>query len=229
MSRRPRPLALTAALALLTAAPAAAQVIRFPTRQDPSAWASLSAGVLQFQEVVDDGTTETAWNFETTAQLRASLERSRGGGTSYGVVGTYARPSLCYTQAVGGGGLVNTNATATVSSVSAVFRAGGGAGLHQVIEVSGGARYYSGFDASGASQGAGRLRPDGDWDPIASLGFGFGYPLGQRAAVTLVQDAEFVFHQRDEGATSGFNGGIHRSYVTRLGARFGFGNRSRIR
>ncbi|MBW3614914.1 MAG: hypothetical protein KY439_06330, partial [Actinobacteria bacterium] len=95
-------LLLALAVLLLAAAPAAAQVIRYPARQPAGAWATLSAGVLQFGDVIDDGRTNSAWDFQTAAQLRASLERDRGNGTSYGVAATYARPTLQWTGPIDG-------------------------------------------------------------------------------------------------------------------------------
>lgn len=243
MPQRLLSVALGAALAL-AATPAGAQVIRYPARRPPGAWVTLSAGVLQFGDVIDDGTTDSEWAFATAAQLRASVERVRRGGTSYGLTASYARPSLDHTRRVAnppaGGGLTTrserVDASASVSSVAALVRVGGGTGLHQVIEVSLGARRYSGVrsDADVACDEAGGCRRDlppanGDLDFTSALGFGFGYPLGQRLAVSLVQDAEFTFHQRERGPGSGADGGIHRSYVTRLGVRYGLGTLGRGR
>lgn len=226
MARRTTPALLAAALSLFAAGRAAAQIVRFPARQNPSAWLSLSAGIMQFGDVVDDGTTASQWNFSSTVQYRASLEREHGNNSSYGLVGTYARPSLDYRQVAGGQARI-VDGSATVSSLAALFRAGGGAGLHQIIEVSVGARRYSGFRADDTDE---ELAPaDGDVDLTGSVGFGFGFPLGQRAALTLVQDADFTYHQRERTAGVDFDGGFHRTYVTRLGIRYGFGNRSRLR
>jgi hypothetical protein len=224
--RRFAPLAIAATLALVAAPPAAAQVIRVPVQGAPSAWVSLAAGIVQFGDVVDDGTTNSAWDFQTAAVVRGSIEREYRRGTSYGVAASYARPAMRYTTLASSGGAARVRGAASVASLGALFRAGGGAGLHQVIEVSLGARRYSGFRADGG----GDLAPeDGDLDFTGGLGFGFGYPLGERAAVTLVQDADFSFHQREKGAGTEFDGGIHRSYVTRLGLRYGFGSRGRAR
>jgi len=200
--------------------------------------------VLQFGDVIDDGTTDSEWSFATAPQLRASLERVWRGGTTYGVTGSYARPSLDYARrapVAPVGGIAATqpqtvDAGASLTSVGALVRVGGGTGLHQVIEVSVGARRYGGFrsDRDVACDEAGGCRrdlppADGDLDFTSALGFGFGYPLGQRLAVSLVQDAEFTFHQRARGPESGADGGIHRSYVTRLGIRYGVGTLGRGR
>ena len=89
-----------------------------------------------------------------------------------------------------------------------------------------GARRYSAFETDDGSA----LPPaDGDLDFTGTVGFGIGYPLGQRAAITLVQDADFTFHQRDKSAATPYDGGIHRTYVTRLAIRYGLGTLTRGR
>ena len=225
MPRRHTPVALAAAL-LVVAAPAAAQVVRFPARGAPSTWVSASAGVLQFGGTVDDGTTGSAWDFESAPELRASVERERGGGSSYGLVATYARPQLRWTGPIADVSEDQVRGQASVASLAALLGAGGGRGLHQVIEVTLGARRYSGFRTD---DGRALAPADGDLAVVAAAGFGVGYPLGERAALSLVQDAGFAFHQRDRGGAREYDGGIHRSYTTRLGVRFGLGQRGRAR
>ena len=73
-----RPLAV--AIAIVLAAPLAdAQVLPVPRRSTaPVAWASLSAGLLQFDRNIVDGRTESVWNFSSALQYRGTLERDVG-------------------------------------------------------------------------------------------------------------------------------------------------------
>jgi hypothetical protein len=200
--------------------------MRMPRTDEPALWASLSAGLFQTQAVLD-GRTNSAWDFGQGVQYRASLEQAVGNQSSLGVMGTYARLPLTYTDlgqtidvlSCGDG----CNAHADVISLMGSFRAGGGQGFHQIIELSAGVTRFAKFreDDSGA-----RLRPpNGDTDFAFTVGYGFGYGLSPRAQIVLVQEYGSAFHQQD-----GLRGGDRRNnqqYTTRLGARFGLGTRSR--
>src|SRR5687767_6573006 len=73
-----RPLAVAAAL-LLAAPLADAQVLPVPRRSTaPVAWASLSAGLIQFNNNILDGRTESVWDFGSALQYRGSVEMDVG-------------------------------------------------------------------------------------------------------------------------------------------------------
>ena len=222
-------LAGTLSLAAALAAPVDAQILRLPKRTNvPIAWISASAGFLQ-PNTVNDGTTQSEWDFGSGIQYRASLERGIANQSSIGVAGTYApsMPLTYYSAATCG----SCDAHATISSIGAFFHAGGGLGLFQVLEVTVGLTHYGSFTADEAQAsplplaGSTRALPPegGDSDFSFGLGYGFGYGLSARTHIMLVQDATQVLHQSE-----GLSGNASRSsthYTTRLGLRIGAGHR----
>lgn len=219
----------TLALAAAFAVPADAQIIRIPRRtNEPVLWASASAGLLQ-PNTVNDGTTQSGWDFGSGVQFRATLERGISNQSSIGVAGTYApsMPLTYYSDATCG----SCDAHATISSIGAFFHAGGGQGLFQVLEVTVGFTHYGSFKADDAQgspvplAGSNRALPPegGDTDFSFGLGYGFGYGLSARTHIMLVQDATQVLHQGE-----GLSGSASRNstqYTTRLGMRIGVGHR----
>lgn len=206
------PLALALALA---AWPAQAQIIRpGPPVREPRVWTSLSAGILQL-EVINDYPTGTAWDFGTIFPVRGSLEATISRGTTVGVAGMISRSGL---RTAGGLCIGVCEADANVFQVLAMFRAGGGRGLHQVIEVQAGATGFSNFRER---QTDARLRPlETVWDPTISLGYGLGYTISPNAAVQIVQDYGLLLHRTGDSAPA--NAERSRQwYVTRIGVRYG--------
>src|SRR5688572_1760745 len=111
------------------------------------------------------------------------------------------------------------DADGDILSLQALFHAGGGAGLHQVIEVSAGVIEFRNFRARDNGDALGP--PDGDRDLTFGLGYGFGYGISSRAHIALVQDFGYTFHQRDGLPASSSRTTMNRS--TRIGLRIGFG------
>lgn len=212
--------ALLGALAgtLLTAATAQAQIIRPGARAREAAfWVSGTVGLFQQQGLVD-GTTGSTWEFSDAFQGRVSLERAIGTGSTVGIAGSVANTSLRYT----GESCGQCDASARVTQLLAIFRGGGGggAGLHQVLEISVGVIGRSEFRAEDDSPLA-PMKPD--YDPTFAIGYGIGFPLSPRLHLTLVQEASTSLHQRE-----GLGAGERRAtqqYTTRIGARFGLGSR----
>ena len=216
-----------AVLALL-ARSADAQILRVPknTSGEPAFWGSASIGLLQLQRV-DDGTTQSYWDFGSAVQYRASLEYAISRGNSFGVSGTFARAPLTYRSfsglgipLPGGGSCADCDATADVTSILATFHGGGGAGFHQVIELAAGAMLFRNFRTEDSNE---ELPPTSDTDFSFAIGYGFGYTVNRSVQVNLVQDAVLGVHQRE--GLSGNGRSTTQQYVTRIGVRFGGGSR----
>ena len=211
--------------ALAPAAAAGAQVVRLPQRsREPALWASLSAGYLQMNSVWD-GRTSSIWGFGDGVQGRASLEYAIGSGSSLGVVGSLARLPLRFAEGVSSSGGVTSatsvsDAHADVRSLHLGFHAGGGTGFHQVIQVSLGVTNFANFRRDDDDA---KLGPSGDTDFSFAVGYGFGYSLGARLHVFVVQDYASSIHQDDNLPNDARRSTTQ--YTTRLGVRAGIGNR----
>ena len=162
-----RPL-LAALLALVTAAPLAAQIVRPVERsRDPRWFGSLGIGFAD-PRPVDDGETRATWFFDSGLQFRASLERALRNQASIGIVATYGRFPLTYRRFqpilddVECGS--QCDADADVVTAQALFHIGGGLGLHQVIELQAGITNYRNFQSSGGET----LAPDSETDGSVS-------------------------------------------------------------
>jgi hypothetical protein len=204
------------AASVLVASALPAQIIRGPARSTstPGAFVALSIGWAQTGGICD-APTDACWNFQGAPQWRGTLDVPMGRGAAFGVTGTTSRVEVDYQ----GNGITECQCTAhaNVSQLLGSFRIGGGneIGFHQVIEVAGGAIFFTNFrDASGTRLGATTTT-----DPAFSLGYGFGYGFGQHAEVTLMQDYGLIIHQHH---MAGSNNSAQQ-YTTRIGMRFGLG------
>lgn len=205
-------------IALTTiAVPARAQVLdRARAQAEPRFWVSGAIGLFDLG-TLQDGGTQSSWRFDDAAQFRGSAEYAVGRGSSLGAVVTWASVPVRYVSSGVLGGA--TDVTATVSSLGLVFHGGGGSGLHQVIEASAGAVRFSDFTSDDTGDRVEPLEPD--YDFTFSLGVGFGFSLGDRAQIQLVQDVGLVLHQKsglpNDASTTAY------SRVTRIGLRYGIG------
>jgi hypothetical protein len=194
---------------------AAAQILQLPGKRRDVLWTTAWAGYYDPGSMAD-GRTSSDWLFSDGLAWRGTLEYGIGGGSAIGVVGTFARLPLEVRSRTGG---PSRDADGDIRSLQALFHAGGGAGLHQVIEVSAGVIEFRNFRAKGSGEKLGP--PDGDRDLTFALGYGFGYGISGRAQIALVQDFGYTFHQRDGLPASSSRTTMNRS--TRLGLRLGFG------
>ncbi len=210
MSRRA---ALAFILVLAAPAPSPAQV-RFPGR--PNAWTSVSIGLYQLQDMFDPESNST-WDFGNIVQFRGTLERDFQRGMSLGVIGTLARAPLTY---FGDECAASCDADVTLWQALALFRIGGGVGLHQVIEVAAGVTGFSSFSRRGG--GGGAIGPGTVIDPAVHIGYGFGYSLSPTTQFTLLQEVGLMVHQRGD-RPAGDESNVPRTYATRIGLRFGLG------
>jgi hypothetical protein len=213
-----RLLALVIALLLgvtFVTAEAAAQILQLPGKRRDVLWTTAWAGYYDPGSLAD-GRTSSDWLFSDGLAWRGTLEYGLGGGSAIGVVVTFARLPLEVRSRTEP---TSRDADGDIRSLQALFHAGGGAGLHQVIEVSAGVIEFRNFRAKGSGEQLGP--PDGDRDLTFALGYGFGFGISGRAQIALVQDFGYTFHQRDGLPTSASRTTMNRS--TRIGLRLGFG------
>jgi hypothetical protein len=104
----------------------------------------------------------------------------------------------------------------------ATFHSGAGLGFHQLVELDGGVVAYRNLRQE--SDGA-RLAPvGGNVDPLFSLGYGFGYGLGDRTNLDFLSTYTFAIHER-KGNSNGVSN-TNSMPSLRLSLRMGFGRRS---
>jgi hypothetical protein len=201
--------------ATVLAADAAAQILQLPGKRRDVLWVAAGAGYYDPGSIAD-GRTNSDWLFSDGIAWRGTLEYGLGGGSSIGLVGTFARMPLEVRSRTGGS---SQDADGDILSLQALFHAGGGVGLHQVIEVSAGVVEFRNFRPRDTDDSLGP--PDGDRDFTFALGYGFGFGFSTRAQIALVQDFGYTFHQRDGLPASSSRTTMNRS--TRIGLRIGFG------
>lgn len=196
---------------------------------DPDTW--VSGGIAGFTgNGVNDGRSASSWDFgnSTNWQYSASLEKTlSGGGSSFGLTGTFARVPFEYLGPAlpvpGGGGTTCTrcNAHLDMTTLLATFHSGSGSGFHQVAEFNGGIVNYANLkrDSDGA-----RLAGGSNIDPLFSIGWGFGYGFDDRTQIEFVPEYSIAIHER-----SGLSNGVsntNRMQSLKLVFRKGFGTRS---
>ncbi|HEY8164546.1 MAG TPA: hypothetical protein VIF83_03235 [Gemmatimonadaceae bacterium] len=214
-------------ISIVAASPMDAQIRRrMPTSTEPGMWASLSAGIYGGNGI-SDGSTQSTWDFGagTTWQYRAAVEKAIERQIAVGLVGTYVKVPFEYIGNLGANSCVRCDAHLDVVSLGVSFHAGGGPGLHQILEASAGALQYRNLrrDDDGTA-----LAPlDGNVDPFFTFGYGFGYTFNQTMDVSVVQDYGLALHERKGLSTGQSNTLTQRS--TRLNFRIGFGARTRRR
>ncbi|MFN2603417.1 MAG: hypothetical protein ABR582_11750 [Gemmatimonadaceae bacterium] len=214
---------LPAAL-LFIATSANAQIARRGAlSNEPSMWVDLGLGVYSANEV-SDGSTNSTWDFGngTDWQYRAALEKALQNQFSLGGVVTYVSVPFVYSGPNCAGGC---DAHLDLTSVGASFHAGGGQGLHQVLEVSGGAVFYRNLTRDSDKF---KLTPTGgNTDPFFTFGYGFGYTFNPTMQLSIVQDYGLALHERT-GLTNDQSNTLTQR-TTRLNFRMGFGSQTRRR
>jgi hypothetical protein len=208
-----RLIALAVGVTVITSA-APAQILQLPGQRRELLWVSVGVGYYDPGSLAD-GRTDSDWLFSDGFAWRGSLEYGLRGGTTIGLTGTFARLPL---EVRSRSASLTREADGDILSIQALFRAGGGAGFHQVIELSAGMLEFRNFRARDSDESLGP--PDGDRDFTFALGYGFGYGISTRTQVALVQDFGYTFHQRDGLPASASRTTMNRS--TRIGLRIGF-------
>lgn len=205
---------LVTALLLVLARPAAAQILKVPAPGDarrPVA-AAFSFGFLQTQGRYD-GASSTYWSLGEALQYRASLEYGLRSG-AIGVSGSLARVPL---RRTGGSAVAGSSGDIGLRQLLATFRTPETEGAHQILELGLGLSQwadYSGSDVLTEDEQAARNAF------TLHVGYGFGFTLGSRASVILVQDMTTLWGS-GEGLPSG-ESRMQRQYTTRVGLRYRF-------
>ncbi|MDB4889367.1 MAG: hypothetical protein JWL61_1222 [Gemmatimonadetes bacterium] len=200
---------------------AEAQIIRprFQVGQ-PTAFLSLGVGLQQGWSV-NDGASNSLWQFSDATQYVAAIEKALSGGASLGLRGTYAKVPMQYRSLLGGDAIVQEDADANVSQLFGTLHVANGRGFHSVLDLSAGATMYSKFIAR--SDGRRLNTVSNDLDFTFAFGYGFGYAFSQNFSVDVVQDVATSLHQRT-GLSAGQESST-RLHSTRLVGRFGLGGR----
>ena len=194
------------------------QVLDRADRTEPRLWVSGGIGLFDLG-TIDDGASEARWVFSNAAQFRGTLEYALGGGNTIGVSAGYARVPMRFIPF----SAAAEDATGTVSALAVTFHGGAGVGLHQVFEASVGALRFSDFTSDVDGR---RLEPlEADFDVTFMIGGGFGYTIGSRTQIVLVQDFGIVLHQGTSLPNDANTSAYHRT--TRIGVRYGVGSRAR--
>lgn len=213
-------------VALLSAAAASvdAQIIRPSTVREPAAWTSLGVGLLDMSGIIDKESNST-WAFGQGFQYRATLEKALAGQAALGIAATFAQMPLTYTPSAAVIPVPSTcdprcDATANVYGVAGNFHMGGGAGVHQVIQVNIGATMFGNF----REEDTGAKLPPNEMDVDVSfqIGYGIGYAIGPRLHASLLQEYGFIVHPNNG---EGSNSRMAQSQATRLSIRYGMGTK----
>jgi len=198
---------------------------RTPPPAEPSTWITVSAGLFN-GNTVSDGATQSTWDLgqATNPQLRIAAEKSLQGQSqiSVGVAGTYTHAPFTYSSA-GVSGCSGCAAHMDLVSLGISFHAGGGIGLHQVLEASAGALMYRNLKRD--SDDAPLAPANGNIDPYFTFGYGFGYTINPTTQISVVQDFGLALHERTGLSSEQSN--TLRLRTIRLNLRYGFGNRTR--
>ena len=194
---------------------------------DPDMW--VSGGIAGFTgNGVNDGRSASTWNFGNAWnwQYSASLERTlSGGGSAFGVAGSYARVPFAYDgpafPVAGGATCSGCNAHLDMTTLVATFHIGSGSGFHQVADLNGGIVNYANLrrDSDGATLAGGT-----NTDPLFSGGWGFGYGFDDRTQIEFAWDYVIAIHER-----SGLSNGVsntNRMQLLKVTFRKGFGVRT---
>ena len=205
---------LGAAAALLLALPAGAQIINVPppeaTRRPIAATATL--GFLQTQSRFD-GQSGVLWNLGEGLQYRLALDYGLRSG-SIGLAGTLASVGIVRS---GGSAPPGSRGDIQLRQVLATFRTPETPGAHQIIDVGVGLSQWANY--SGTDQlTSDEAKPRNAFTLV--VGYGFGFTLGDQAALMLVQDMATLWGS-GEGLPSGSSRMV-RQYTTRVGLRYRF-------
>ncbi|MCL4214448.1 MAG: hypothetical protein KJZ74_11065 [Gemmatimonadales bacterium] len=217
LPRRAIPVAIASALLLAALAPAlvsplAAQIIRVPTESNSGPPIHLSAtfGFLQTQNRFD-GQSGTFWTLGEALAYRASLDI----GLRAGAIGVTAGLASVPLRRSGGTAVPGSSGDIQLRQYLATFRTVEAQGFHQIVEVSMGLAQWTGYSGSDVLTAAEQEARNAF---ALVVGYGFGFSLGERAAITLVQDYTTLWGSA-EGLPSGQSRSV-RQYTTRVGLRY---------
>ncbi len=211
---------------LLGASSAGAQIFEGPPRRSavPAFFLLADVGALQMQSV-NDGRTGAVWHFGSSVipVLHAGLAYALGSSAGIGLMAGYARAPFTYVNQVENSALCSDvcDAKFDIYSLALNFSAGGGLGLHQVLDANLGLISFSNLTFENGSTGTGSFKEDRDL--FFSIGYGFGYGISPRLSIGLLQDVGLVIHQRENLPRDASS--TVRQQTTRLMVRYAAGGR----
>lgn len=201
-------------LATAAAAPLSAQIINVPPPQQarrPIA-ASLTFGFLQTESRFD-GQSGVLWSLGDAMQFRGTAELGLRSG-SLGVAASLANVPI---RRQGGTAPANSNGEIQLRQLLGTFRTPETDGAHQIVEVGLGLSQWAGYSGSDVLTDE-ESKARNAFTLV--VGYGFGFALGDRASIMLVQDYATLWGSK-EGLPSGTSRMV-RQYVTRFGFRYRF-------
>lgn len=202
---------VAALLLALGTQPLAAQILRVPQRanQQRPISVGLSIGFLQTQDRVD-GQSGTYWRLGEGFSYRAAVDYTVRMG-AFGLAASVASLPL---SRVGGGAAPGSDGDIQLRQYMATFRSPQAKGVFQVVEIGLGLGQwtsYSGNEVLTEEEKKAR-------NALAmKIGYGLGFSVGDRAVITIVQDAGTLIGSK-EGLPSGASRSVSQ-YTTRIGAR----------
>jgi len=207
-----RPLALLSFLCASLSSLAGAQLIKVPAPSSARRPITLSvnSGFLQTEGRID-GKTGTLWSLGEGAQHRVMLDV----GLRSGALGLTASTARLPIVRRGVEAPPRSDGTIQLRQLLATFRTLEQMGAHQIVELGAGLSQwadYQGTDPLTADEGAPRNAV------TLVVGYGFGFSLGTKASLTLVQDYATLWGPK-EGLSAG-ESRSQRQFVTRLGLRY---------
>jgi hypothetical protein len=190
---------------------------------EPNYWVGLSIAYVDGMSMSDNA-SNSSWNFGSSTQIRATLEKKLDAGVTGGFAAGFSTAPLTYTPAtitpavvaVSGACLTGCQAKADVTQYVLFIRGGGGPGFHAMYNVEGGVTQFSNFREDGTS---GQLPPEkGRYDVTFGLGYGFAYGMSTNADAYVGQSWNFILHKQLSTTTTS----APRVSMYRAGLRFGF-------
>ena len=168
---------------------------------------------------LNDGHSNSTWQFGYTSQLRATLEKTISGGVSLGAAAGFSNPKLSYIgRNIGDPCGPGCQADADVTQYMAFIRGGGGVGFHGLFNLEAGVTQFSKFRDRATGNVAGVLEQR--------------FHLRTRRRVRLRDvDEHGPLHQRADGIWCSIRRGMSlelsrrsapRVSVFRVGGRVGF-------
>jgi hypothetical protein len=190
---------------------ASAQILRVPEsdRTSHPVYAAVSIGFLQTQDRYD-GQSGTLWRLGEAITYRVAVDY----GIRAGAIGVAASMA---SVPISRGGLAGSDGDIQLRQYLATFRTPETQGFFQVIELSAGLAQWTSYEGTDVLTDEER---DARNALAMAIGYGFGFRVGDRMAITLVQDLSMLI-----GSGEGLQAGERRSvqqYTTRIGARYRF-------
>lgn len=203
---------VAALLLALGTQPLAAQILRVPERanQQRPITIGLSIGFLQTQDRFD-GQSGTFWQLGEGFSYRAAIDY----GVRMGAFGVAASVASLPLSRIGGGAAPGSDGDIQLRQYLATFRSPQTKGFFQVVEIGLGLGQWTSYSGNEVlSEEEKKAR-----NALAlQFGYGLGFSVGDRAVITIVQDAGTLIGSK-EGLPSGASRATSQ-YTTRIGARF---------